>query len=138
LAQHTRCWDSASSSGIVPSQRYSEIGFHQSTSGLGGPMTVAISPSGPRFGLMGPTGSPWLTSKVGAEPSFSWWGHWLWYRVGLSSSGEAPSMGTGISSSSLMEGLNKSCVNTLRGGGSRLDLSWVRASAVPLSRRRMW
>jgi hypothetical protein len=34
-----------SSSGIVPSQRYSEIGFRQFASGSGSPTIAAISPS---------------------------------------------------------------------------------------------
>jgi hypothetical protein len=58
-------------------------------------MKTAISPLGPRFGLMGSAGSPGLTSEVGARSSFP--SKALHSGTGLSSSREAPGMGTGIS-----------------------------------------
>jgi hypothetical protein len=128
LAQSTRHRVSVSSSGIVPSQRYSVIGFHQSASGLGCPMTVATSPLGPGLGAIGPTEAPGLASGVGAEP-FSL-GRVPDMGIEVPSSGEVPGKRTGTSSWSRMEGLNKFYVNTPGGIGSRLDLSQVRASAV--------
>jgi hypothetical protein len=65
-----RCQVSVSSSSIVPSRRYSEIGFHQSTSGLGGLTTTATSPSGPGLDSIGPTEAPMLASDTGAKPFF--------------------------------------------------------------------
>jgi hypothetical protein len=57
-----------SSSGIVPSQRYSEIGFCQSASGLGGPTIAATSPLGPGLGSIGPAMAPGLASDTGTGP----------------------------------------------------------------------
>jgi hypothetical protein len=53
--------------------------------------------------------------------------------TGLSSPSEDPGASVEMSSSSQMEGLNKSCVNTPGAGGSRLDPSWARALATSLS-----
>jgi hypothetical protein len=44
--------------GYCPSQRYLEIGFCQSTSGMGSLTTSTISPSGPRFGSIGSAAPP--------------------------------------------------------------------------------
>jgi hypothetical protein len=127
-----------SSSGIAPSQRYSEIGFRQSTLGSSGPTTTAISPSGSRFGSIGNAEAPGLTSEVRTGSSFPGGIPGVGTSIGMSSPGEILGLGTGISSSSRMEGLNKSYVNTLEGGGSRLDLSRARMSAASLSRWRIW
>jgi hypothetical protein len=81
LARRVRHRVSVSSPGIVPRRRYSEIGFHQSTSGSGGPTT--ISPPGSWFGLIGPNGAPELTSKV---------------RLGMSLPSGVPNVSTGLSS----------------------------------------
>jgi hypothetical protein len=121
LALRVRRRVSISSSGIVPNQRYSIIGFHQSTLGLGGSTTAATSPSGHGLGAIGPTEVPGLDSGVGA---------WTFSLGGLHGMGtEAPLSGdvlgecTETSSLNQIEGLNKSCTNTPRGVGSRLDLS---------------
>jgi hypothetical protein len=121
--------------GIVRRQRYSKIGFHQSASGLGGLTTSATSPSGPELGLIGPVEAPELASDAGAG---------LFSPGGVPGAGtELPSSGevlgecTRISSLSRIEGFNKSCANTPGGGGSRLNLSRVRALAASLSRRRI-
>jgi hypothetical protein len=96
--------------GVVPSQRYSEIGFHQSASGLDGLTTTATSLSGPGLGLIGPAEVLGLASDTDARP-FSLGGV---PGVGteLPSSGEVPGGCTRISSSSRIGGLNKSYVNT--------------------------
>jgi hypothetical protein len=110
LALCVMCQVSVSSSSIVPSQRYSVIGFCQSTSGLGSLMTFATSPLGLGLGAIGPAEAPVLASGVGAG---------LFSPHGVPGMGtEVPSFGevsgecTGTSSSSRIEGLNKSCVNT--------------------------
>jgi hypothetical protein len=110
---------SVSSSGIVPSWRYSKIGFHQSTSGLGGLTIAATSPSGPGLSSIGPTEAPELASDTAAGPFFP--GGVLGAGTKLTSSGEVPGKCTRTSSSSRIEGLNKSYANTHGGGGSRLD-----------------
>jgi hypothetical protein len=46
---------------------------------------------------------------------------------------DVPGVGFGISSSSRILGLNKSCVNTPRGGGSWLDPNRARVLAASLS-----
>jgi hypothetical protein len=104
-------------SGIVPNQRYSVIGFRQSTSGLGGPTTATTATSGPGLGAIGPVEVPGLASGVSVGPFSP-------TRVpGMGT--EAPSSGevlgkhTRTSSSSRIEGLNKSCMNT-PGGSDRV------------------
>jgi hypothetical protein len=110
-----------SSSGIVPSQRYSTIGFRQSALGLGDPTIAATSPSGPGLGAIGPAEAPGSTSDMGAR---------LFCLGGTPGAGielplprEDSGKRTEMSSSSRIEGLNKSCVITLGGGGSQLDPS---------------
>jgi hypothetical protein len=103
-------------------------------SGSRGPITTATSPLSSRFGSIGSAEAPGLAleervvSLVGLRGTGSW----------LSLPGEIPGTGTGISFSSQMEGLNKSCVNTPKGDGSWLNLRWVRVSAASLSHRRIW
>jgi hypothetical protein len=84
---------------------------------------------------IGPIEVPGSASKVGDMPP-------LLSRVpdvdvGLSSLDGVPGTGAGPSSSSWIEGLNKSCVNTPGGGGSRLDPSRVRVLTASLSHRRI-
>jgi hypothetical protein len=136
LARRGRHRVSVSSSGIIPSRRYSDIGFCQSASGSGSLTIAAISPSGSRFGSLGPAEAHGLTLEVGTGPSFP--GGVPGVGIGLSSSGEILSLGTGISPSSRMGGLNKSCANTPGGDGSWLDLSRARALAASLSHRWIW
>jgi hypothetical protein len=107
---------SVSSSGIVASRRYSAIGFYQSTFGLGGLIIAATYPSGPSLSIVGSAEVPGLASDVGARPpslngvpSMD---------ILLPSYGETPCERTTMSYSSWIEGLNKSCKNTPRGGGS--------------------
>jgi hypothetical protein len=95
--------------------------FCQSSSGLGGPTIAATCPSGPGLGAMGPTEALGLTPSVGAG-SFSPNGV-PGMGTEVPSSREVPGKHTGTSSSSRIEGLNKSCVNTPEGVGSRLNLS---------------
>jgi hypothetical protein len=103
--------------GYCPSQRYLEIGFCQSTSGMGSLTTSTISPSGPRFGSIGSAAPPLgFTSEVGDWSSFP--GGVLGIGIGLSSLGEVSDVGARLSSSSQMEGLNKSCANTPGCGSS--------------------
>jgi hypothetical protein len=143
LAQRAKCQVLFSSSGIILSWRYSEIGSHQSVLGLGSPVIALISAPGSQSRPSSPAGVPGLASKVGTGPPSP--GRVLGAGVGLSSPGGvpdvgvamslpggAPSVGTRQSSSRWMDGLNKSCVNTPRGGGSRLDPSRARASAALL------
>jgi hypothetical protein len=68
LALRARSQISVLSSGIVPSRRYSKIGFCQSASGLGGPTTAATSPSSPGLGSIGPAKAPGLASDIGVRP----------------------------------------------------------------------
>jgi hypothetical protein len=110
-----------SSSGIVPSQRYSTIGFCQSALGLGGLTIATTSPSSPRLGAIGPAEALGLASDIGAR-SFSSGGV-PGMHIEMPSSGEALGERTGMSSLSRIEGLNKSYANTPGGGGLRLDLS---------------
>jgi hypothetical protein len=67
LALRARSQILVSSSGIVPSRRYSEIGFCQSASRLGGLTTVATSPSCPGLGSIGPAKVPGLASDTGVR-----------------------------------------------------------------------
>jgi hypothetical protein len=118
------------SSGIVPNQRCSVIGFHQSASGLGGLTTATTSPSGPGLGAIGLAKVPELASSVGARP-FSPSGV-PGMGTEAPSYGEVPGKCTRTSSSDQIEGLNKSYVNTPRGVGSSLDPSRARASTASL------
>jgi hypothetical protein len=120
LALRVRSQVLVSSPVIVPSWRYLAIGFRQSVSGLGGPTIAATSPSGPGLGAIGSAETLRLASDICAGP--------------LSPSGvpstdielplsrDALGEHTGTSSLSQIVGLNKSRVNTPRGGGSWLDL----------------
>jgi hypothetical protein len=99
---------------MVPNRRYSAIGFHQPTSGLASPTIAATSPLGPRLGVMGPAEAPGLASDIGTGPSSS---------SELASIGEPLGGHAVVSSSSRIEGLNKSCMNTPGWGGSQFDLS---------------
>jgi hypothetical protein len=58
-------------------------------------------------------------------------------KSGLPSLGEAPGASVGVSSSSQIEGLNISCMNTPGGGDLQLDMSRARASVASLPHRRM-
>jgi hypothetical protein len=130
-----RCWVLVSSSGIVPSRRYSAIQFCQSALGLGVLTIAATSPSGLGLGATGPIEALRLASDIGARPFSPCWVPGMGIEPPMS--GEAPSDCTGISSSSRIVGLNKSCVNTPGGGGSWLDLSQVRALSALLSHQRI-
>jgi hypothetical protein len=88
------------------------------------------------LGLIVLTEPPGLTSDAGTRPSSP--NGVPGVGTELSLSGEVSGAGTKISSSSQMEGLNKSYANMAGEGGSRLDLSRVRASAASLSHRRIW
>jgi hypothetical protein len=123
------------SSGIIPSRRYSAIGFCQSASGLCSPTTSATFPTDPRLGVIGPTKAPGWASDIGGGPFSP--GGVSGMGIELPSFGETLDECAGVSSLSRIEGFNKSYVNTLRGGGSRLDLSSARASATSLSHRRI-
>jgi hypothetical protein len=123
---------SVSSSGIVPSYRYSEISFRQSVLRLGGLTIVAISPSGSWLSPVGSAKAPGLASEIRAGSSIPSGVPGIGARLSLPRG--ILGVGTVISSSSWMEGLNKSYVNTIRGGGSQLDSSWAKASAASLSR----
>jgi hypothetical protein len=57
--------------------------------------------------------------------------------TGPPSSSEPPGAHAGISSSSRIEGLNRSYMNTPGGGDSQLDPSQAKASATSLSHRRI-
>jgi hypothetical protein len=124
-----------SSSGIVPSRRYSKIGLHQSTSGLGGPIIAATPPSDPGLCSIGPTEASGLASNTDAKLLSP--GRVNGVGTELPSSREVPGNCTRISSSSRIEGLNKSCVNTPGGGGSQLDPSRPSALAASLSHQRI-
>jgi hypothetical protein len=113
LALHMRHWVSVSSSSIVPNQRYSVIGFCQSTSGLGGPTKAATSLSGSELGAIGLTEVPGLASGVGAGPFSP--GRVPGMGTEAPSSGEVLGECTGPSSLDWIEGLNKSYANTPRG-----------------------
>jgi hypothetical protein len=97
-------------SGIVPSRRYSVIGFYQSTSGLGGLMTAITSPSGLELGAIGPTEAPKGATGVSARPFSPSGVPGMGTEVPLSR--EVPSERIGTSSSSWIESLNKSYTNT--------------------------
>jgi hypothetical protein len=103
---------------------------------LMGPTIATTSPSGPGLGAIGPAEAPGLASDIGAGPFSP--GGVPGTDIELPSSGEAPGERTEMSSLGQIEGLNKSCVNTPGGGGSRLDPSRARASASSLSHRRIW
>jgi hypothetical protein len=125
-----------SSSGMVPSWRYLEIGLRQFVAGLGGSIIAATSPSGPGIGLISPTeghGSAFDVGTGSSSPDGA-----PGTDIKSSASGEVPGIGFTISSSSRMEGLNKSWVNTPGGGRSQLDPNRVMTSVAPLSHRRMW
>jgi hypothetical protein len=126
---------SVSSSGIVPSRRYSLIGFHQSTSGLGGLTTTAIFPLGPRFSVVGPAEAFGLASDISAGPFSS--GRVPSVGIELPPSREALGERARISSLSRIEGLSESCMNKPEGGGSWLDPSQARTSAASLSNLRI-
>jgi hypothetical protein len=102
---------------------------------LGGLTKTTISPSHTRLGAIGSAETPGLPSDIGVGP-FSPSG-FPGTGVELSSSEEGPGECTGISSSSQVDGLNKSGANTPRGGVSRLDSSRARALAALLSHRRI-
>jgi hypothetical protein len=96
---------------------------------------TSTSPLGPDLDATGPAEVPKLDFDVGAG---------LLPPSGVPGMGtEAPSSRevsgecTRTSSSSRIEGLNKSCVNTPGGFSSRLNLSRVRASTASLSRQRI-
>jgi hypothetical protein len=76
-----------------------------------------------------------MASGIGARPLSP--GRVLGTGVELPSSREPSGEHAGVSSSSLIEGLNRSCVKTPGGGDSRLDPSRARASAASLSHRRI-
>jgi hypothetical protein len=99
-------------------------------------ITAATSPLSSRFGSIGLPEAPGLTLGVRVMPSLLNGAPGTSY--GLSLPGEISGTGTGISSSSRMEGLNKSCVNTPKEDDSRLNPSRARASAASLSRQRIW
>jgi hypothetical protein len=136
LPRCARCQVLVSSTGIVPSRRYSEIVFHPSASGLGGFTTTTISPLGSWCGSICPIKIPGFTSEVRVGPSLP--DMVPGAGCGLSSLMEISGVGTGISTSSQMDNLNKSCVNMPRVGGSQLDLRRARASVASLSHRRIW
>jgi hypothetical protein len=137
LALRARCRVLVSSSGITPSYRYSAIGFCQSTSGLGSPITATNSFACPGSGMVGSVGAPGLAPDIGDGTPYTDGGFGT--EIDPPSSGEPPPPGAhaGISSSSLIECLNRSCVNTPGGGNSWLDPSWVKASTASLSHWRM-
>jgi hypothetical protein len=58
LARRAKRWVSVSSSGIALSQRYSEIGFHQSGSEPGDSVASATSDPVPSLGQLVQVGSP--------------------------------------------------------------------------------
>jgi hypothetical protein len=67
--------------GYCPSQRYLEIGFCQSTSGMGSLTTSTISPSGPRFGSIGSAAPPpRVYIRSWRLVILSRWGPWYWHR----------------------------------------------------------
>jgi hypothetical protein len=136
LAWHARHRVSVLPSSILPSRRYSEIGLYQSVLLLDGLTMAVISPPGSWACPIGPIEFLGPALEIGVAPSLS--DRVPDMGVRLSSPGENPGVGAGICSSSQMEGLNKSCMNTLEGGGSQLDLSRARALAASLSRRRIW
>jgi hypothetical protein len=136
LALRARHRVSVSSSGIVPSWRYSTISFYQSTSGLSGPTTAITSPVGPGFGAIGPAEAFGLASGIGNVPLSP--GEAPGTGAKLHSSRGPPGEHAGVSSSSHIEGLNRSCTNTPDGGDSLLDPSRARESAASLSRQRIW
>jgi hypothetical protein len=112
---------SVSSSGIVPSWRHSEIGLHESASGLGGPIMATISSPGSWVCPTGLIEAPKSTFKARAAVSSPDGAPGP--GIGLSLPGEVPGSGVRTSSSRRNEGLNKSCANTPGGGGSWLNLS---------------
>jgi hypothetical protein len=124
------------SSSMVPSRRYSEIGLHQFIAWLGGPTTATTSPSGHELGLISLVEGPGSAFDINTRPSSP--GGIPGAGIEPLASEEVPDVGSGISSSSQMEGLNKSCMNTPGGGGSRLDPNQATASASSLSHRRIW
>jgi hypothetical protein len=109
LALCARCRVLFLTPGIVPSRRYSVIGFHQSTTRLRCPMIAAPSPSGPGLSVIGPIKAPGLAFNIGTGPFSP--GMVLGMGVELPSSREAPGKHVGISSRQI-EGLNKSSMNT--------------------------
>jgi hypothetical protein len=136
MARRARHWVSVSSYSIVPSQMYSENGLRQSASGLGGPTMVSISPTVSQPCPIVPAEVPGLALEVRDTPYLP--SRVLDAGARSSSPKEIPGTGGRTSSSSRMEGLNKSCINMPGGGGSRLDSSQARALATSLSRQRIW
>jgi hypothetical protein len=136
LARRTRCQVLVSSSGMVPSQRYSEIDLLQSASGLSGLTIVAISPPGSRACLIGPAEVVGSALEVRATPSLS--GRVPDMGVGLSSPGEIPGVGVRISFSSRMESLNKSYMNTPEEAIRGSIRAHTRVLAASLSHQRIW
>jgi hypothetical protein len=68
LALCVRCRVSISSSGIVPSHKYSVIGFHQFSSGLAGPATTTNAFTCPGSSVVGPAETPGLAPDIGDGP----------------------------------------------------------------------
>jgi hypothetical protein len=89
----------------------------------------------PRSGVICLAEALGLSPDVGAGPSSP--GGVPDMEIGPPLSGEAPDTSAGVSSPSWIEGMNRSCANTPRGGDSQLDPSWARASAASLPHQRM-
>jgi hypothetical protein len=103
--------------------------------GLGGPTTATNSSACPRSGVICPAEALGLSLDIGTRPSLPDGVPGM--ETGPPSSGDAPGISVGVSSSSWIEGFNRSCVNRPKGGDSRHDPSWARASAASLSHRRI-
>jgi hypothetical protein len=135
LALRVRHQVLVSSSGIITSHRYSAIGFCQSCSEPVGLITTTNAFACPGSSVVGPTGAPGLAPDISDGPPSADGGPGT--ETGLPSSGEPSGTRARTSSSSQIEGLNRSYTNTPGGGDSRLDPSWAKASAVSLSPRWM-
>jgi hypothetical protein len=121
LALRVRRWVLVSSYGIIPSHRYSMIDFCKSSSGPAGLTTTTNGFACPESSVVGPTVAPGLAPDIGNGPPSPDGGPST--ETYPPSSGEPPGTHIKISSLSQIEGLNRFCVNTPRGGDSWLDPS---------------